>query len=422
MWYIFRKGLQKEYLYIPLLVLSISLINIITGNGSSFSIPRYIISILLVSIVFRAFINYKLYRYQTSYQHSLQLWIYLITLYYIFAFAIFQNSFIKVSLDYFKLVTWSITSLFFFRLGQSRFSIYANTWLRIICKITFIIIAIRCIYLLTFGVTSNNEGNDLYRELYNVNSYLLLLITPFLFLKKDKYNIIYLLFYIIILICIQKRGPIISSIGGLLFVFFFDNKIKFKKKIIYILAVLAILIILIVILNFTNPIILDSLIQRFIPHETQFHDSQTVIMSSRNILWESIWEKYSEGTVSNWIFGFGFFQVPELFRKQLDANNMFAHSDWMEILYDYGIIGIIIFIYLNISMIKIILRYNNSRYNKKYRIILLYSYGIFFTSTFFTISTMSMTSTVWFFMPYSFLAGMSYPINRHKKRIKKTLL
>lgn len=61
--------------------------------------------------------------------------------------------------------------------------------------------------------------------------------------------------------------------------------------------------------------------------------------SGRNEIWASILLHYFDGTTTQRLFGRGFQAVTEL---KLTGRAILAHNDYLEILYDYGIVGLLL--------------------------------------------------------------------------------
>lgn len=72
--------------------------------------------------------------------------------------------------------------------------------------------------------------------------------------------------------------------------------------------------------------------------------------SGRTIIWKIIWESYSESPIINKIFGHGFQSVV----WQLKPQNMmrFAHNSYLEFLYDYGTIGVLLLLTFVVNLLK----------------------------------------------------------------------
>jgi hypothetical protein len=65
--------------------------------------------------------------------------------------------------------------------------------------------------------------------------------------------------------------------------------------------------------------------------------------SGRLQFYRLLFDRWQEADLFHWFFGFGFWSTPEyLGRAWLDS--VYAHSDWLEILHDYGLVGILVYV------------------------------------------------------------------------------
>jgi len=74
------------------------------------------------------------------------------------------------------------------------------------------------------------------------------------------------------------------------------------------------------------------------------------IGSGRGSFWRSIFSEWYNSNLLNMIFGLGFFTVESTTGRYTES--IYAHSDWLEILHDFGLVGIAIFIVLHVKIIK----------------------------------------------------------------------
>ena len=86
--------------------------------------------------------------------------------------------------------------------------------------------------------------------------------------------------------------------------------------------------------------------------ETIFEDKG----SGRLGIWENTWEMQMDSSLAGWIFGHGFNAVYINSVPQYSA-----HNDFLEVLYDFGIIGFILYINFYIIIIK----YSKKLYNAR---------------------------------------------------------
>lgn len=112
-------------------------------------------------------------------------------------------------------------------------------------------------------------------------------------------------------------------------------RLKARRLIIPILVFLAVLI----------PAFYDSLSKRFT-------DTLEDNGSGRSVFYSLIWDRWNGSDLFNWFFGFGLWTVPD-YLGMVWINNIFAHSDWLEILHDHGIAGILVFIIFIVAAVRL---------------------------------------------------------------------
>ena len=90
----------------------------------------------------------------------------------------------------------------------------------------------------------------------------------------------------------------------------------------------------------------------------------------------------------------------------------FAHSDWIEILFDFGLIGIFLFVLIHFTILKEIGR--SFRFNLIAKS-LLFSWVLFFMSNIYTMSTMN-KNTIWLFIFLGYWVGIMNQNSNYTKR------
>ena len=79
--------------------------------------------------------------------------------------------------------------------------------------------------------------------------------------------------------------------------------------------------------------------------------------SGRDIIYMDVYNRYVNGTVFNQILGRGFDSVSGSDKTM----SLSAHNDFLEVLYDFGIIGFIFYLLIHLSLVKWILRLYRAR-------------------------------------------------------------
>lgn len=150
-----------------------------------------------------------------------------------------------------------------------------------------------------------------------------------LFYKERKFPILLLIFSVGIFIA-GKRGAIISLLFTLLIMFaflFLGKRISGSTKVLYSLVIIAGVILL---FSFYNELISAAF--------TRFGNLAEDGGSGRNRVYMTYWKGFLNSDIIGTIFGNGFHGGI----KNLNIT-VLAHSDIFEILYDYGVVGTILY-------------------------------------------------------------------------------
>lgn len=178
----------------------------------------------------------------------------------------------------------------------------------------------------------------------NNTSAVFLFLIPLLFcIKKGFLKYALLAIYIYFIISGVKRGNIIAAIIPLSLLVWFslkDSKGSIWKTALVLFAIGALYV-------FSKNLIFenDFFLRRY--EETLEGKS-----SNRDLIYAAAWELwYNAENVFNMIFGYGFDgTIHHLF------NHYRAHSDWLEILVDYGLVGVLFYLTIFVSIIRSIFR------------------------------------------------------------------
>lgn len=166
----------------------------------------------------------------------------------------------------------------------------------------------------------------------NNGGYLIPLTIPLVALfmgKKSSY--VYLAIGLVLVLTSAKRGAILCSIVELLFFFWYLLFSGKRKKNIQLNQIIIVLI-SVVSLSLIGYLVYQSneyLVERIL--DTKSGDS-----SGRDTIYEDALNTFQRSVFWNKVAGHGFFQ-------NLHINNVYAHSDWYELLVDYGIVGVFIY-------------------------------------------------------------------------------
>lgn len=177
-----------------------------------------------------------------------------------------------------------------------------------------------------------DSGSDI-ADVVNNLSYSFLSFLPFVFLIRKHRILAGALLAILIFFLIQgaKRGAIVGGFVGLIMYFYYQFN-TYRRETLF-----ANNLITLVIIGF-----LSVLAVRFtISNEFVMYRLSSIIegnTSNRNLIYEMIFDKwYNNQNLLHYLFGFGF-------AASLDITGAYAHNDWLELLSNFGILGIGIYL------------------------------------------------------------------------------
>ena len=218
------------------------------------------------------------------------------------------------------------------------------------------------------------SGNE---DVVNNAAYMFVNLIPFVFLIKKSKIISLLSMLILVFFIIQgsKRGAIITgSVGVLIYIYYQLRTIEKKHRLKgYFLTAIGIVVLGYFIYNF-------YLENEFLSYrmESLFEGGS----SGRDVILSKIlsgW--YNSDNLMNLLFGYGFAGSQKI------TGGLFAHNDWLELLSNYGLIGVSIYLMLFYSAYKLI-RY--SQWYSDKRILFICVVSMWFLVTLFS---MAYTST-----------------------------
>lgn len=187
----------------------------------------------------------------------------------------------------------------------------------------------------------------------NASAYLLLWCMPLLFLFKKSWIVnTCIVMATMAIIITAKRGAVLGlllsmSIYGLIY---FKMHMRIRTVINIILVVFA--------LGTISAYVLSSRLD-FI--EKRFEDKSG---SGRDYLYTILINHYVDADVIHHIFGFGINSVQNFTGHIYRQGNegAYAHSDWLQFMYDFGVFGIIFLVWLHLQFLVLIFKHykNNS--------------------------------------------------------------
>jgi O-antigen ligase len=184
----------------------------------------------------------------------------------------------------------------------------------------------------------------------NLVYYLQMLLPFILCIKRYKIKTICLMVISIAIILSLKRMAIIAFLFALLVFFIIDFYVKGKRRVRKYYLTLAALIVFIVGVFFYNQVV--GTFDLEIMARLQMLDTDGG--SGRDIIYQSIWETLLNSTLGEWILGHGYNAVSLTSAAGLYSAEFIssaAHNDFLEVIYNYGILGFIFYIILWIKLI-----------------------------------------------------------------------
>ncbi|WP_221412109.1 O-antigen ligase family protein [Dysgonomonas sp. ZJ279] len=258
-----------------------------------------------------------------------------------------------------------------------------------IALITLLFVCLRSLYLRAL-YPEKGMPIEIAQELINRNPYLILWLSALLLVTKYRFRVLIFAISFLVILSTAKRGPLVAAAFAGFLTLLLNSKFSVIKRI----AAIWIVIVGVIGAYFVMPDFFNTLFARF-------DTSDSDVSSYRFEFWTYLFGLQSEADLSLNFFGFGFYEAQNYIEKLIGVF-VHAHSDWVEIFFDYGLLGIIIFISMHIAMIKVAIISKKKKYEHAW--IFMYFYFMFLLSNFYTGTTMTV-GTVWFSIPYGYLYG-----------------
>lgn len=207
--------------------------------------------------------------------------------------------------------------------------------------------------ILIINFYSNNSvmvlerGSD-NQNVVNNRAYSFVSLIPFVFLIKKRKILSGALMAIFIMFIIQgaKRGAIIAGAIGLIMYFFYQIKTVEKHN--WILNYLITFTVIIGLAAFAYKTSQGNVFM--INRMTSILEGST---SGRDVLYGTIFtEWFNSNNIWNLLFGFGFAGSLEI------TGGNFAHNDWFELLSNFGLTGILAYLFLFYAAVKSIMNHD----------------------------------------------------------------
>lgn len=327
---IINKEVNKRYVFLYIVPLSLifcaTLCQLYGSDNFLFSL---LLQVRAISIIFFSFIGYYLCRKYKSGSLSKKAFVFSFYCYLITIVILQPNDLLTIAAT---ILFWPVTLW----IGEkSRFS--TETF-----NISALVIALFCNYMSYITITSNTNVElmmslDQNQAVGAANSiYLILSTFPFVFLiTNKKYRIALLILPILAFFMANKTTCLFAALASVGYYFFDDLRYSRSKWKIIATAILAVWIVL----HFS---------ENLIDFESIWEDVNSDVDSGGNgrvDIIGNVWSHFLNKGIINLLFGSGYFAVA------MDTN-LSAHNDFLEILYDYGILGLVLFILFWISLIR----------------------------------------------------------------------
>jgi len=248
-----------------------------------------------------------------------------------------------------KVSIWYFGFFFFLDLGYRKYLSQQNIN-------RFFTIVIAFIFILVFFGVSNEALFKSNRDYGASNfAYYLLFVLPFLFMtKKVPYRSI--IFAIVSLgVAISfKRGTMLMYLIMIFYLLFFSNLKaiagKYFSKYFRFIIICIILLVLYQVV-FTN---LDNYAHKF-RDITEYDGSNTNSLGSgRGLLYTIPLERWLNSNFFNFLFGYGFNSTPSSYvLSGIFQKGFYAHSDFVMLIHDYGVVGLSILVSLFVRLYKL---------------------------------------------------------------------
>ena len=321
---------NKIFIIICLLMLYMFLGNMTSVCNINLPFHQYILIIItfmtLIGIVNLLKLN------STNYSSFLLLCIMLLFLIIVPTFLFIYNK--RWSLEYsivqfFSSFLWVLFIIYFYMLSKNNIEV-----LKYLKRIIYVLPIFLLIYI-NIKIISNNTGIPQISSVY----YLIFMI-PLLMLNKNKFvKIVGITIIIFALLLAQKRTGLLTLITFFITYYIFMSKLNNKSNWDTIKTIIIFIFTLCVsylIINFISKYINIEILNKMMNIEEDGG-------SGRMNLWMQVINALKNSNIITLIFGHGFNSVYYEIGMHLSA-----HNDFLEIIYDYGILGL--FIYLIIFM------------------------------------------------------------------------
>lgn len=202
------------------------------------------------------------------------------------------------------------------------------------------------VYLMYVFITNVSMG---YYGSLNTSYYLLFIYPICLLDSRKKIRIVTTVMIVIAMFISMKRGGILSLVVGFLSYYFVNviRNVKYFGRNLFIFVIVV--VVLLETFVYVDQQTGGTISKRFEETERKAESGEEEV---RELIWASIVEDYSRSDVFEQILGHGPNAVQDNEVTRFTGKNFSAHNDYLEFLYDYGLIGLFVLLYMQLQFLK----------------------------------------------------------------------
>jgi len=338
----------------------------------------------LITCIMTGFLlfNYKLPQLQCIRNFEISLFLFL-------GFMLFNTVYYVVSIstifELSKIIYWIIGFLFFRQVSNQGFEINVKS---------VILFSFALIVFAAFSYTQTSGTREIIRlesgfeKISSNYGYILLNIVVLLFSLPTFLKSMWVIGLLLIFAVISLKRGVIICVGAMsVFHYFALKRLGFKRKVRNKLINFIMFVLFMIAYG-------GLIFSRFLYLKTEGGSGRTLIYSS-------IINGFNESDTFEYLFGHGFLStLNHVFSTVGYA--AYAHSDWLQILYDFGLIGVLLYLYIFTSIWQILI---SCWKNRSYEILSWGSFGIIFTISGIISGGFLSPHMIYYMLPLGYLAN-----------------
>ncbi|MBO7636911.1 MAG: O-antigen ligase family protein [Paludibacteraceae bacterium] len=212
--------------------------------------------------------------------------------------------------------------------------LYENRTCIVISVVLFL--ALSVVYLIEFQQLTVFEI-----ELHNIYAYVILLLLPIVLCSSDKkVRIVGIIITSLVIVTSFKRGGLIAFLLGFIIYLQIIFKLKQNNGVWNWIGFLLIVVLFLFVLFKFDSLVGNVMGSRFVEQEGDYS-------SGRIEIYQKTIQMVANSSPMGILFGHGYNAV-----ARDSINQMAAHNDFLEIFYDYGLFGFLVFLIMIVQMIK----------------------------------------------------------------------